>query len=84
VNHADTTINNHIRENCSTYHVANFKTITGTASNGATAQGFRSANEIRFYQAPEWNSIRPFCSSDSWSLGELLILWRPSLWELEP
>jgi hypothetical protein len=38
---------------------------------------FRSANEIRFYQAPEWNSIPPFCSPDSWSFRELLILGGP-------
>jgi hypothetical protein len=42
---------------------------------------FRSVNEIRFYQAPEWNAVHPFCSSDSWSLGailaELLVLGGP-------
>jgi hypothetical protein len=40
VSHANTTIKNHIREDYSTYHVVNFDTITGTAANKATAQGF--------------------------------------------
>lgn len=33
---------------------------------------FRSINESRFYRAPEWESIDPFCPSDSWSLGTIL------------
>jgi hypothetical protein len=40
VSHANTTIQNHIREDYSTYHVVNFDTITGTAAHKATAQGF--------------------------------------------
>lgn len=33
---------------------------------------FRSINESRFYRAPEWESIDPFCPSDSWALGAIL------------
>ncbi|MDR3119537.1 MAG: glycoside hydrolase family 88 protein [Mediterranea sp.] len=40
IQHANTTLKNHIREDYSTYHVVNFDTITGEALNKATCQGF--------------------------------------------
>lgn len=33
---------------------------------------YRSANEMRFYRAPEWNANPMFCESDCWSLGAIL------------
>lgn len=33
---------------------------------------FRSINEMRFYRAPEWDSLPRFVQSDSWSLGAIL------------
>jgi uncharacterized protein YyaL (SSP411 family) len=40
VQHANTTLKNHIREDFSTYHVVNFDTLTGHALHKATCQGF--------------------------------------------
>ncbi|NDV82069.1 glycoside hydrolase family 88 protein [Bacteroides sp. 51] len=40
VTHANTTIKNHIRQDYDTYHVVDFDTITGTAADKATAQGY--------------------------------------------
>ncbi|MDL2282035.1 glycoside hydrolase family 88 protein [Parabacteroides sp. OttesenSCG-928-G06] len=40
VNHANTTLENHFREDFSSYHVVNYDTITGVALNKQTCQGY--------------------------------------------
>ena len=39
VNHANTTLKNHFRDDCSSYHVVSFDTITGRAMKKVTHQG---------------------------------------------
>jgi hypothetical protein len=39
VNHANTTLKNHFRDDCSSYHVVSYDTVTGRAVKKATHQG---------------------------------------------
>jgi len=44
VNHANTTLKNHFRSDCSSYHVVDYDTITGNARFKGTHQGYSDAS----------------------------------------
>ncbi|WP_323026729.1 hypothetical protein [Gelidibacter japonicus] len=52
IQHAETTIKNHYRDDYSSYHVVNYDTITGAVLNKKTAQGF--ADESSWSRGQAW------------------------------
>ncbi|GHT14771.1 glucuronyl hydrolase [Bacteroidia bacterium] len=54
VSHADKTIENHFRENGSSYHVVDYDTITGKVRSKCTAQGY--ADESAWARGQAWGA----------------------------